>query len=131
MADSCAAVYGRYQIMDDRTEVLDKCVAEVFRFSLEVDADTQLESDLLTNSKDAQDDKLDLSTVEKELHILSPYLVSGGTSEGKLVTYEFCYGVYNLFIYLNLMVKNMEVSIERYFKWWTSIKLVWTRYQNY
>jgi hypothetical protein len=32
---------------------------------------------------------------------------------------EFCYGVYNqyeLFIYLDLMVKNMEVPIERYFK---------------
>jgi hypothetical protein len=26
------------------------------------------------------------------------------------------------------MVKNIEVTIERYFKWWTSIKLVWIRY---
>jgi hypothetical protein len=47
---------------------------------------------------------------------------------------EFCYGVYNQresFICLDLMVKNMEVPIERYFKWWTSNKLVWIRYQNY
>jgi hypothetical protein len=37
---------------------------------------------------------------------------------------EFCYGVYNQyesFIYLNLMVKNREIPIGRYFKWWTSI----------
>jgi hypothetical protein len=48
--------------------------------------------------------------------------------------FEFCYGVYNQcesFIYLDLMVKNREVHIERYFKWWTSTKLVWVRYQNY
>jgi hypothetical protein len=48
--------------------------------------------------------------------------------------YEFCYGVYNqceLFIYLDPMAKNREVPIERYFKWWSSTKLVWIRYQNY
>jgi hypothetical protein len=47
---------------------------------------------------------------------------------------EFCYSVYNqreLFIYLDLMVKNREIPIERYFKWLTSTKLVWIRYQNY
>jgi hypothetical protein len=27
-------------------------------------------------------------------------------------------------IYLDLIVKNKEVPIERYFKWWISIKLV-------
>jgi hypothetical protein len=44
---------------------------------------------------------------------------------------EFCYGVYNQcdsFICLDLMIKNMKVPIERYFKWWTSTKLVWIRY---
>jgi hypothetical protein len=51
-----------------------------------VDADAELESDLLTNYKHTEDEKLDLSAVEKELHILSPYLVNGGTSEGKLLT---------------------------------------------
>jgi hypothetical protein len=33
---------------------------------------------------------------------------------------DFCYGVYNQcesFICLDLIVKNMEVSIKRYFKW--------------
>jgi hypothetical protein len=35
------------------------------------------------------------------------------------------------FICLDLMIKNRKVSIERYFKWWTSTKLVWVRYQNY
>jgi hypothetical protein len=48
--------------------------------------------------------------------------------------YEFCYGVYNQcesFICLDLMVKNREVPIEMYFKWWTSTKLVWIKYQNY
>jgi hypothetical protein len=25
----------------------------------------------------------------------------------------------------------MNVSIEMYFKWWTSTKLVWVMYQNY
>jgi hypothetical protein len=29
------------------------------------------------------------------------------------------------------MVKNREVPIERYFKWWTITKLVWARYQTY
>jgi hypothetical protein len=29
------------------------------------------------------------------------------------------------------MVKNRKIPIERYFKWWTSTKLVWVRYQNY
>jgi hypothetical protein len=38
----------------------------------------------------------------------------------KEYSYEFCHGVYNQyesFIYLVLMVKNMELSINRYFKW--------------
>jgi hypothetical protein len=29
------------------------------------------------------------------------------------------------FICLYLMAKNREVPIKRYFKWWTSTKLVW------
>jgi hypothetical protein len=40
---------------------------------------------------------------------------------------DFCYSVYNQcesFIYLDLIVKNSEIIIERYFKWWISIKLV-------
>jgi hypothetical protein len=48
--------------------------------------------------------------------------------------YEFYYSVYNQrgpFICLDLIVKNSELHIERYFKWWTSTKLVCVRYQNY
>jgi hypothetical protein len=47
---------------------------------------------------------------------------------------EFCYGVYNRCessICLDLIVKNRDVPIKRYFKWCTRIKLVWVRYQNY
>ncbi|KAK3135333.1 hypothetical protein QOZ80_5BG0417700 [Eleusine coracana subsp. coracana] len=87
--DPCSAVYGRYQIMDDQTEVLNECVAEVFRFRLKVDADAELESGLLTNSKDAEDGKLNISAVEKELHILSPYLVNGGTPENPWLDHDF------------------------------------------
>jgi hypothetical protein len=50
--------------------------------------------------------------------------VSGSTI---LLLIEFCYGVYNqceLFIYLDLMVKNRKILIESYVKWWTSTKLV-------
>jgi hypothetical protein len=35
--------------------------------------------------------------------------------------------VYNqreTFIYLDLIVKNRKILIEKYFKWWTNIKLV-------
>jgi hypothetical protein len=32
------------------------------------------------------------------------------------------------FIYLDLIVKNSNVSLEGYFKWWISIKLVWIKY---
>jgi hypothetical protein len=45
---------------------------------------------------------------------------------------EFCYGVYNqceLFICLDLMIKNKEVPIEGYFMWWTGTKLMCARYQ--
>jgi hypothetical protein len=48
--------------------------------------------------------------------------------------YEFCYSVYNqreLFICLDLIVKNREISIEMYFKWWAGTKLMWVVYQNY
>jgi hypothetical protein len=38
----------------------------------------------------------------------------------KILSLEFCYAVYNQlesFICLDLMVKNSEVPMERYFKW--------------
>jgi hypothetical protein len=51
--------------------------------------------------------------------------------EKNQLSIEFCYNVYNrreTFIYLDLMVKNREVPIKRYY---TSTKLVWASYQNY
>jgi hypothetical protein len=47
---------------------------------------------------------------------------AGGTlEEGQtIIIEEFSYGVYNqceLFICLDLMVKNRDIFIERYFKW--------------
>ncbi|CAN6359796.1 unnamed protein product [Urochloa humidicola] len=68
--DSCSAVYGRYQIMDDHTEVLDECVAEAFRFRLNEFADA---GDLIVDLK-GEGDGLDLSALEKELQMHSPYL---------------------------------------------------------
>jgi hypothetical protein len=44
---------------------------------------------------------------------------------------EFCYCVYNQhdsFICLDQILKNSEIPVERYFKWWTNVKLVWVRY---
>jgi hypothetical protein len=35
------------------------------------------------------------------------------------------YNQYELFICLDVMVKNIKVSIKWYFKWWINIKLVW------
>jgi hypothetical protein len=40
---------------------------------------------------------------------------------------EFCYSVWNQrksFICPDLMIKNIEIYIMRYFKWWINIKLV-------
>jgi hypothetical protein len=44
-----------------------------------------------------------------------------------VIFYEFRYSVYNqceLFIYLDLIIKNIEVPIKRYFKGWIRTKLV-------
>jgi hypothetical protein len=35
------------------------------------------------------------------------------------------YNQYESFIYLDVIVKNREIPIEMYFKWWISTKLVW------
>jgi hypothetical protein len=34
------------------------------------------------------------------------------------------YNQYVLFIYVDLMIKNRKISIEKYFNWWINIKLV-------
>jgi hypothetical protein len=67
--------------------------------------------------------------------ISEPFTVKHRRGEGMEATpLEFCYGVYNqreLFICLDLMVKNREIPIKMYFKLWINIKLVWVSYQNY
>jgi len=79
--DSCSAVYGRYQIMDDHTELLDECVAEAFRFRLNAVDDA---CDCLVDFKKAEGDGLDLSALEKELQMLTPYLADADALESKL-----------------------------------------------
>lgn len=73
LRDSCSAVsvYGRYHTMEDHTEGLDECVAEAFLFRLNslVDASEQL-----VDFKKGEDDGLNLSALEKELQMLTPYL---------------------------------------------------------
>ncbi|CAD6344062.1 unnamed protein product [Miscanthus lutarioriparius] len=76
--DSCSAVYGRYQITEDHTEGLDECVAEAFRFRLNVFVDA---GDLLVDFKKGEDDGLGLSALEKELEMLTPYLADADALE--------------------------------------------------
>ncbi|KAM0869921.1 hypothetical protein ACQ4PT_040357 [Festuca glaucescens] len=59
VSDSWSAVYGRYQIMDDLTEVLDECGTDALHFR---------------RNDDAALKEFDLSALEKELQMLSPYL---------------------------------------------------------
>ncbi|KAF0923835.1 hypothetical protein E2562_007694 [Oryza meyeriana var. granulata] len=72
MRDFGSAVYGRYLIMDDQTEVLDECNADAFLFRR--DRDAMLKSEQPVDSKGGDIELLDMSTVEKELQMLSPYL---------------------------------------------------------
>lgn len=80
--DSCSAVsvYGRYQIMEDHTEGLDECVAEAFRFRLNAFVDA---GDQLVDFKEGEDDGLNLSALEKELQMLTPYLADAYALESK------------------------------------------------
>ncbi|PUZ65590.1 hypothetical protein GQ55_3G236800 [Panicum hallii var. hallii] len=84
--DSCSAVYGRYQIMDDHTELLDECVAEAFRFRLNAFDDA---SDSLVDFKKAEGDGLDLSALEKELQMLTPYLADADALENTGLEHDF------------------------------------------
>nr|XP_034584401.1 uncharacterized protein LOC117847320 [Setaria viridis] len=84
--DSCYAVYGRYQIMDDHTEVLDECVAEAFRFRLNAFVGA---GDPLVDFKKGEGDGLDLSALEKELQMLSPYLADADALENVGLEHDF------------------------------------------
>uniref|UniRef100_A0ACD5U2K4 Uncharacterized protein n=1 Tax=Avena sativa TaxID=4498 RepID=A0ACD5U2K4_AVESA len=73
--DSWSAVYGRYQIMDDLTEVLDECGADALKSRRNVDGGATLEGGPLADSRSTGDaQEFDLSALEKELQMLSPYL---------------------------------------------------------
>ncbi|KAI5007195.1 hypothetical protein ZWY2020_047143 [Hordeum vulgare] len=65
--NSSSAVYGRYKIMDDQTEILDECGLDVFRMK-----DAVLECDLPRDSGQV-DERLELNVVEKELQMLSSF----------------------------------------------------------
>ncbi|CAM0955084.1 unnamed protein product [Alopecurus aequalis] len=73
--DSWSAVYGRYQIMDDLTEVLDEYGADTPQFRRIVDDDATFKGTPLVDSRSGHDLEFDLSALEKELQMLSPYLV--------------------------------------------------------
>jgi hypothetical protein len=69
-----------------------------------------------------------------ETKVSNHFVLGSKLKSNQHFIFEFCYDVsnqYESFICLDLMVKNREIPIERYFKWWSSIKLVWVRYQNY
>jgi hypothetical protein len=76
VSDSWSAVYGRYQIMDDLTEVLDECGsgAGALKFRRNVDDGATLKGGPLVDSRSGDAQEFDLSALEKELQMLSPYL---------------------------------------------------------
>ncbi|XP_044977921.1 dual specificity tyrosine-phosphorylation-regulated kinase mbk-1-like [Hordeum vulgare subsp. vulgare] len=72
--DSWSAVYGRYQIMDDLTEVLDECGADALQFRRNANDDATHKVGPLVDSRSGDNQDFDLSALEKELQMLSPYL---------------------------------------------------------
>jgi hypothetical protein len=67
---SSSTVYGRYQIMDDQTEILDDCAQDGFQFKQS--GDVALECDMSRDPGQGDDDS-ELSVVEKELQMLSSF----------------------------------------------------------
>ncbi|KAG2601695.1 hypothetical protein PVAP13_5KG605800 [Panicum virgatum] len=67
---SSSTVYGRYQIMDDQTEILDDCAQDGFQFKQS--GDVVLECDMPRDPGRGDDDS-ELSVVEKELQMLSSF----------------------------------------------------------
>uniref|UniRef100_A0A0D9YGV5 Protein kinase domain-containing protein n=1 Tax=Oryza glumipatula TaxID=40148 RepID=A0A0D9YGV5_9ORYZ len=68
--DSSSTVYGRYQIIDDQTEILDECGMDGFQ--LKHPADVVLECHLPRDSGEG-DERSELNVVEKELQMLSSF----------------------------------------------------------
>lgn len=67
---SGSTVYGRYQIMDDQTEILDDCGQD--EFQLKQSGDVVFGCDMPRDTGRGDDD-LELSVVEKELQMLSSF----------------------------------------------------------
>lgn len=67
---SSSAVYGRYLIMDDQTEILDDCAQD--GFELKQSGDVVFECDMPRDPGRGDDDS-ELSVVEKELQMLSSF----------------------------------------------------------
>jgi hypothetical protein len=67
---SSSTVYGRYQIIDDQTEILDDCAHDVFQ--LKQSGDVILHC-ALPRDPARGDDNLEQSVVEKELQMLSSF----------------------------------------------------------
>uniref|UniRef100_A0A0D9V7G2 Protein kinase domain-containing protein n=1 Tax=Leersia perrieri TaxID=77586 RepID=A0A0D9V7G2_9ORYZ len=68
--ESSSTVYGRYQIIDDQTEILDECGMDGFQFKQP--GDVVLECHLPRDSGEG-DERSELSVVEKELQMLSSF----------------------------------------------------------
>ena len=67
---SSSTVYGRYQIMDDQTEILDDCAQDGFQFKQSGDVVPECD---MPRDPGRGDDDSELSVVEKELQMLSSF----------------------------------------------------------
>ncbi|AQK99825.1 hypothetical protein ZEAMMB73_Zm00001d012540 [Zea mays] len=76
---SSSTVYGRYQIMDDRTEIMDDCAQDGFQ--LKQSGDIMFECGMQRDPGRGDDDS-DLSVVEKELQMLSSFDTDAVTNHG-------------------------------------------------
>ncbi|AQK99583.1 Protein kinase superfamily protein [Zea mays] len=76
---SSSTVYGRYQIMDDRTETMDDCAQDGFQ--LKQSGDIMFECGMQRDPGRGDDDS-DLSVVEKELQMLSSFDTDAVTNHG-------------------------------------------------
>ncbi|PWZ40679.1 Cyclin-dependent kinase B2-1 [Zea mays] len=76
---SSSTVYGRYQIMDHRTEIMDDCAQDGFQ--LKQSGDIMFECGMQRDPGRGDDDS-DLSVVEKELQMLSSFDTDAVTNHG-------------------------------------------------
>ncbi|CAO2166913.1 unnamed protein product [Urochloa humidicola] len=79
--NSSSTVYGRYQIMDDQTEILDDCAQDGFQLQHSGDV---FECDMPTDPERGEDDS-ELSVMEKELQMLSSFDTDAVANDGVCV----------------------------------------------